>query len=194
MIKNLVTSEEPKTFYVWINPKDMYTMHNARIGSFVSVRNKEDNLMFLPNPKFSGYISPFQENLLKTYLTEYLLEVERKDHFNDYPSRLSSTFLFDSEQEALIYRDTHMSHVSERELKKCNTVGKYTYSKHDLGWVDFLRSPFIVDDNTKAQMVTSYWKGVSVIDFTLEITGNPIKAITDSVFEILFTGRIDFER
>ena len=193
-MKNLINGDQDKTFYVWINPRDMYAMHNARIGSFVSVSNRDDNLMFLPNPKFSGYISPFQENLLKSYQTEYNLETERKKKYNDYPSRLSATFLFDSEEDAKLYKETHMAHVADRELKKGFTVGKYTFSRHDLGWIDFLRSPFILDEQTKDHMIQAYWKGETVKDYSLDVSGMPIKAVATSIFEVLFIGRIDFEK
>src|SRR5439155_10978361 len=117
-----------KRFYVWVQPKDIYTNFNANmVGSFVST-NKADNLMFLPNQNFSGYISPFQGNLLRRYLAEYNLETARITHFRDYPSRLSATFLFENETQAIKYQKTHSFHVGDRILKKGKTVGHYTYS------------------------------------------------------------------
>src|SRR4051812_38830767 len=99
---NLFTSSNEKNFYVWVNSKDIYANHNANmVGSFVSVSNKEDNLMFLPNKNFSGYISPFQGNLLRSYLAEYNIESVRKEEFPTYPSRLVATFLFEDESEAM---------------------------------------------------------------------------------------------
>jgi hypothetical protein len=150
--------------------------------------------MFLPNPKFSGYISPFQENLLKSYLTEFSLETERKKNFQEYPSRLVSTFLFDTEESALQYKETHPTHVMDRELRKGVTSGTYIYSKHDLGWIDYLRSPFILDQEVQNKIATNYWKGNSVKDFSLTIPGHPLKVVSSSIYEVLFLGRIDFER
>jgi hypothetical protein len=192
-MENLFSSEEPKHFYVWINPKDVYAYYNAlMMGSFFSVSNREDNLMFLPNQNFSGYISPFQSNLLRGYQTEHNLELVRKNKFKEYPSRLVSTFLFENEDDAMLYKDFHDFHVSQRELKKGVTVGAYTYSRHDLSWIDFLKSPLLVDNHVKNEMHYAYWEGKSVENFKLELMEKPLSAVAQSIYEILFLGRIDF--
>lgn len=193
-MENLNASGEEKTFYVWVNPKDLYARYNTRLGSFVSVSNKEDNLMFLPNPKFSGYISPFQENLLKSYQAEYLLEIRRKEQYKKYPSRLVATFLFATEEDALKYGENHSSHVASRELRKARTVGEYTYSTHDLGWIDLLTSPFAEDEPVREMMVENYWQGKTVEDFKLNLNQWPVKVVSDSILEVLFIGRIEFEK
>jgi len=191
-MENIIHSDKTKTFYVWVNARDIYANHNAnKVGSFVSVPNKEDNLMFIPNKKFSGYISPFQGNLLRSYSSEYNLEAARKEFYKDYPSRLLATFLFETEEEALLYKETHEYHVVDRELKCGKTVGGYIYSKHDLAWIDFLRSPLLLEDSLVNQMVHSYWKGDSVKGFRLEIE-KPLSAVADSIYEVLYIGRIDF--
>lgn len=194
-MENLFNGEKEKAFYVWVRPKDIYANFNANmVGSFVSVANKEDNLMFLPNKNFSGYISPFQGNLLRQYLAEYKLEVSRKNHYPEYPSRLSSTFLFEDEEQAKVYANTHQFHVGDRELLKGKTVGPYTYSRHDLGWIDFLRSPLLIDEKIITQICHSYWKGEHTDTFRLELMEKSISAVATSIFEILFIGRIDFEK
>lgn len=192
-VKNLFTADRTKTFYVWINTKDIYANHNANlVGSFVSVSNKEDNLMFVPNKNFSGYISPFQGNLLRSYWAEYNLETCRKQNYTNYPSRLVATFLFESEEEAMKYKETHEFHVGARELKVGKTVGSYLYSRHDLSWIDFLRSPLLIDKDTVNSMVHSYWQGKSVENFKLELMEKPLSATAESIYETLFIGRIDF--
>lgn len=191
--KNLFTAERSKTFYVWINTKDIYANHNANmVGSFVSVSNKEDNLMFIPNKNFSGYISPFQGNLLRSYSAEYNLEITRKQNYSNYPSRLVATFLFESEEDAIKYKETHEFHVANRELKVGKTVGSYIYSRHDLSWIDFLRSPLLIDKETANSMIHSYWQGHSVENYKLELMEKPLSATAEPIFEILFIGRIDF--
>ncbi|MFL5730498.1 MAG: hypothetical protein ACJ75J_13505 [Cytophagaceae bacterium] len=194
-MKNLIRSGELKSFYVWVNPKDMFAYHNANlVGSFVSVTNQEDNLMFLPNAEFSGYISPFQGNLLRSYQAEYKLEITRKNGFEAYPSRLVATFLFEEESEALKYRETHGIHVGHRELMKATTAGEYLYSRHDLGWIDFLRSPLILDEEIIHEITRSYWEGRSVKDFRIELMEKFLSAVTQPVHEILYIGRIDFQK
>lgn len=190
---NFFTADRTKSFYVWINTKDIYANHNANlVGSFVSNSNKEDNLMFIPNKNFSGYISPFQGNLLRSYGAEYNLEKTRKESYSTYPSRLVATFLFEKEEDAMRYKETHEFHVANRELKVGKTVGSYMYSRHDLSWIDFLRSPFLIDKETVNSMVHSYWRGESVQDFKLELMEKAISARAESIFEVLYIGRIDF--
>lgn len=191
---NLHESGEEKTFYVWVNPNDIYARYNTRLGSFVSVSNKEDNLMFLPNPKFSGYISPFQENLLKRYQAEYLLEMTRKKDYKNYPSRLIATFLFASEEDAVKYAKNHSLHVASRELRKGRTIGQYIYSTHDLGWIDLITSPFAEEEPVRNEIVERYWKGVTVSDFKLNLSEWPIGVVAESICEVLFIGRIEFEK
>lgn len=194
-INNLFSSDDEKEFYVWIDPNDIYAHHNALIvGSFVSVANKEDNLMFSPNQNFSGYISPFQSNLLRSYQAEYNLEITRKEHYHEYPSRLASTFLFENEEEAMKYKKIHYFHVGDRILKIGKTVGNYIYSKHDLSWIDYLRSPLMIDDTTRQHILNSYWMGKSVENFELPLMEKSLHAIAEPNFEILYIGRIDFKK
>lgn len=149
--------------------------------------------MFLPNTNFSGFISPFQSNLLRSYQAEYNLEITRKKHFTEYPSRLASTFLFENEQEAMKYKKIHYFHVGDRILKVGKTVGNYIYSQHDLSWIDYLRSPLIIDEDTRNYILQSYWKGISVNDFKLPLMEKSLFATAESNYEILYIGRIDFK-
>jgi len=194
-MSNLISSDKPKSFYVWVHTKDIYANFNANmVGSFVSVESKDDNLMFLPNKNFSGYMSPFQSNLLRSYLAEYNLENTRKKLFPKYPSRLTATFLFENEEEAIKYKRVHEYHVGNRELKIGKTVGAYRYSRHDLSWIDFLRSPLLVDKKITEKITNNYWKGEPVQDFKLELMEKSLGVTADPIFEILFIGRIDFAK
>lgn len=192
---NLISAKEQRLFYVWIHTKDIYANFNANmVGSFVSVETKDDNLMFLPNKQFSGYISPFQGNLLRSYHAEYNLEITRKKFFTEYPSRLTATFLFESEEEALRYKEIHASHVGNRHLRVGKTIGTYRYSRHDLSWIDFLRSPLLIDQDITKFMTEEYWKGNSVENFKLDLMEKSLAVVGVPIYEILYIGRIDFER
>jgi hypothetical protein len=191
----IIKSEVQKIFYVWIHPKDIYANYNANVvGSFVSIESKDDNLMFIPNNNFSGYISPFQGNLLRSYLTEYNLEMIRRQYYNQCPSRLTSTFLFESESQAIKYKEIHSEHVGNRELKAGETIGPYTYSLHDLSWIDFLKSPILTDQKIAETIAHNYWKGNSVENFKLDLMDKSLMVISQPVYEVLFLGRIDFKR
>src|SRR2546427_6600026 len=100
-VNNLVEKQDKKEFYVWIDSGQFLSRyHVTTLGLFSSQESKSDNLMFVPNPDFNYFISPFQYNLLNNYLTEYNLELGRRSNFSQYPSRLDSIFLFETKEEA----------------------------------------------------------------------------------------------
>lgn len=190
----LIKSSEIKTFYVWINPNDFMPKHNSKIGSFFSMSqgNNNDHLMFIPNPDFKGgFVSPFQANLLGSYISEYYLEQHRMRHFNSYPSRLNAIFLFESKEDAKAYRKRNLDHVGKRVLKTTESVGNYIYSKHDSSWIDFLRFPGWKDKDTIFDTCQAYWEGKRVIDCDLEHFGK--KWSEDPIWEILLNGKILFK-
>ncbi len=191
-MNNLKTAGEERDFFVWVDPSNWLIQHQVGlIGSFTSVPNgAEETLMFLPNPRFQTFISSFQNNLLRDYMTEYNLEVTRKASFPEYPFRLKAVFLFGSESEAQEYKEHNIWHVGKRILKRVKTVGTYKYSVHDSGWVDFMRIGHSMDENTIQSVTHSYWKGMFVKGAGLISMGRAWSE--DPIMEVLFLGRVDF--
>ena len=146
--------------------------------------------MFIPNPKCQGFVGVFQNNILRQYIAEYNLELSRQASFAQFPSRLHSIFLFETESEAHKYRDRHPWHVENRKLKKVKTVGPYCYSCHDSSWVDFLRIGLSMDAQTIDNVSRSYWSGERVERAQLVAIGKPWTQ--PAIIEVLFLGRIDF--
>jgi hypothetical protein len=146
--------------------------------------------MFVPNPKFEGFISPFQNNLLRSYIAEYNLERTRQLEFEEYPCRLQAIFLLDSEEEAERYAARHPDHVGKRVLKRCETVGDYRFSIHDSAWVNFLRTGHSMDQPTLDHVGRAYWSGERVVDHHLMSMGREWSE--DPIHEVLFLGRVDF--
>jgi hypothetical protein len=146
--------------------------------------------MFLPNPKFKTFISPFQNNLVRNYMAEYNLELARQRSFTEYPCRLQAIFLLDSEEEAQKYAERHPDHVSRRQLKRVKTNGPCTYSLHDSSWVNFLRVGHSMDEKTLDYVGRAYWAGELAIDHPLESMGRPWSQ--KPIQEVLFIGRVDF--
>jgi len=195
-MSNLFNSTEPKDFWVWVNPSNWLVRHQISIvGGFTSggliPNGQKSNLMFIPNPDFTGDITPFQHGVMREYMAEYNLEMGREHYgFADYPSRLNAIYLFDEEQEALKYKERHMTHVGDRILKKVRSVTPCVYSKHDSSWVDFLRLPHSTDPATISFISKAYWTGVSVETCQLESMGQPWSQ--SPIIEVLFLGRIEF--
>ena len=193
MNNNLTIATDPLDFYVWINPNDRFIQHQVGlVGSFASapLADPDVALMFIPNTNFKSVITPFQNNLLRNYMAEYNLEVDRLEWFPQYPSRLHSIFLFDSKDEADNYATKHPEHVGDRILKKVKTVGAYSYSKHDSSWVNFLRLSHSIDVESINSISKSYWDGIRVEQCELKSFGKPWTE--PPVMEILYIGRIDF--
>lgn len=191
---NLFQDKEEKDFWVWVNPENFMVRHQITItGQFFSgglVDRGKTNLMFIPNPEFSGDITPFQMNMMNEYMADYNLEINREHFFSNYPSRLNAIFLLSSKEEAQKYRDRYMGHVGNRKLKRVKSDGDYIYSTHDSSWVDFMRQGHSMDNDTVSNVTQSYWKGIKVEDCGLQSMGQPWTQ--SSIKEVLYIGRIIF--
>lgn len=193
-MRNLSTDHERKEFFVWINLNDIMIKTNYEVGEFFSIpeNNKKDNLMFLPNPNYGGFVSPFQGNLLRNYLAEYNLEISRRSYYSSYPSRLNALFLFEQEYEAKRYSLLNPDHIANRDLKKVISKNKYILSKHDANWIDFLRLPHSMDQETIHNVCKSYWEGEVVKDCNLVSLGKQWSK--EPLFEILYQGNVSFDK
>ncbi len=90
---------------VWIMIRGQLriTQHNRKIGSFFSTPrftgHENELLPLLPNPD-GGAVSPFMMTTTANYMVEYNLEMFRRQHCPNKPSRLGCVFVFDSQAEA----------------------------------------------------------------------------------------------
>lgn len=192
-MNNIFLGNEEKDFWVWVDFSQRMIEHQIKFtGCFISSGQERNgsNLMFLPNPDFTGTISPYNIGILSYYTPEYNLEIHREHDYPQYPSRLNAIYLLNSFEEAQKYKETHPEHVGNRHLRKVRTNGEYIYSIHDATWIDFLREPHSVNNDTINYVAYSYWMGEKVEQHTLNSFGRPW--IRDSVMEVLFLGRIDF--
>ena len=121
--------------------------------------------MFLPNPNFKTFISPFQNNLLRSYIGEYNLELSRQRQFAHFPCRLQAIFLLDSVEEAKKYAERHPDHVGKRLLKRCTTVGPYVLDPRlSLGQFPSDRSLHGSDTDFVGRV---YWSGEYAVNHQL---------------------------
>lgn len=186
---NLVRDSKKREFYVWIDENNFLTKHNIEQTGFLTSIPVEENKEILPyieNPNKSGFMSPFLYNIVDSYRTEYNLELSRKAYFPDYPPRLIALFLFDTLDDAIKYRKNHLWHIQDRTLKRVETYDEYTFSKHDLGWTDFLLQPGGQDSTLVKDVTEEYWKGTSIKGKKLIKMGRPYLPISNN--EILYLG------
>ncbi|MDP1548196.1 MAG: hypothetical protein Q8L87_19455 [Anaerolineales bacterium] len=193
-MKNLFSTQDSVDFWVWVNPNNWLTKHQIKeTGGFTSggiFGKDKSNLMFIPNPDFRGELTPFHNGIMRDYVAEYNIELSRMQLFPQYPSRLNALYLFRSEEEAQKYSIRHKWHVGERILKKCHSITPYTFSLHDLSWVDFLRASPSIDPPSLDIIGKAYWNGKYVESYKLEIMGE--KWICEPIIEVLFIGRVEF--
>lgn len=192
---NCFTTTDAVDFWVWVNPDNWLVRHQISFtGGFTSAglidTGRKSNLMFIPNPAFQGTVTPFSHGVMRDYMAEYNLELSRERHFRQYPSRLNSIYLFQSEMDAHAYSSRHKWHVGDRILKKCHSVGIADYSLHDCSWVDFLRQMHMMDQESIDNVGRSYWNGTPVNQCTLQSLGVPWTR--DPIVETLFIGRVEF--
>lgn len=180
---NLVVSGDETDFWVWIDPANRLVRQELTDkGCFVSpggIYGGDAALPFVPNPNFSGDISPFTIGLTHQYATEYNLEVSRLHFFPRYPSRLNAIFLLQSEADAKAYGQRHQEHVKGRVLKRVRSCDDYTYSAHDSAWVDLLRENLGSNRDDIRRAAQAYWAGK-------RWSQEPV------IMEVLFMGRIEF--
>lgn len=188
-MSNVVTSKEEKEFYVWIDEENPITKHNIEIAGYlfsIPEDEKYDVFPFIENPNKTGFMSQFIGNVIWAYRTEYNLELTRSINFKDCPSRFYALFLFETFDDAQKYAKIHPWHVGYRSLMKVKTYNEYIYSKHDIGWIDFLLGLGGQDKKLINDVTTDYWQGESIEGKTLIKMGKPYEA--NSNYELLYYG------
>jgi hypothetical protein len=189
---NLYQGSEPRDFWLWLSPHDLLARQQLNeVGGFFSFNlpglpgDAEQIFPFVPNPRFTRSIAPFQGNLLWDYFLEYNLEQSRSAWFPAYPSRLLAIFLLESETDAHEYALQQRRHVAGRVLKRAYTEGDYTCSRHDAAWVDLMRVRGNHDADFLGPVTRAYWAGELVADST---TGTSWRR--DPLMEVLFYGTV----
>jgi len=196
-LTNLYRGDEEREFFVWIDPANWMVENNlGKVGAFTGgPLNAGDDapqkLPYLPNANADGpMMTPFHLGLISWYGTEYDLEVERYENFRSYPSRLHALYLLHDREEALLYARTHPKHVDGRILKRCVTVGQYSYSRHDSAWIEFLRVAHMIEDADFWAVAREYWQG-KMID-SAKLTHHGRAWTHPSSPEALFYGTVNF--
>lgn len=184
---NLIVGNDEKEFFVWVDEHEPITKHNMETaGCLFSIPEGNDEFPFIPNPKATGFRSQFIGNILWPYQIEYNVELTRRWKFKEYPSRFGALFLFETLDDAQEYARNHPWHVGYRSLKKIKTKDHYKYSKHDLGWIDFLIEPSGQNADLLRDATIEYWRGTSVMGHNFTRMGKP--CIVNSNYEILYDG------
>jgi hypothetical protein len=99
-VPNLDPGAYPDPFFIFVNQAAPMTWNNFNLtGTFCSVSatgSPDDYLMFVPNPNFTGFLSPWLHNVTSDYRLEWDAEQARRRHAPESPSRLGAVFAFGS--------------------------------------------------------------------------------------------------
>jgi hypothetical protein len=99
-VPNLDPLDYPDPFFIFVNQASPMTWHNLNITrtlfSSPETGSPDDYLMFIPNPNFTGFISPFLNNVTSDYRLEWDAEQSRRKHAPDARSRLGAVFALGS--------------------------------------------------------------------------------------------------
>lgn len=141
-MKTVNTNEDsPSEFYIFCNFQNPITYNNVeKIGVINSsgitaasideqmlrgyLSGDADYLPFIPNPNMSPAISMYQLGIMNPYRAEYNAEINRKEKFKMYPSRLSSMYAFADYETC--------EKVSEKYHWDISTVRKFELQEHPL--------------------------------------------------------------
>lgn len=189
-MNNLFSGTEEKEFFVWTDEEhDPIIKHNMeKAECLFSIPEGDEVVPFIPNPKVTGFRSRFIGNIIWSYQTEYNVELTRKWKFKEYPSRFTALFLFETLEDAQKYATNHRWHVGYRSLKKVKTQDNYKYSRHDLGWIDFLIEPSGQNSDLLRDVTTEYWKGTPVTGHSFNRMGKTCTIYSN--YEILYYGTV----
>jgi hypothetical protein len=187
-----------REFFVWIDPAETSIWHHvALVGAFVggpvisSPVDGPQGLPFIANPAgdtLAQSLSPFHSNVVRNYRVEWNLETVRFQEFKQLPSRLQALFLFGKRSDAELYKSIHPEHVQKRILKRGQSEGQCGYSVQDSAWIDFMRLPHAMDNETIWSVGRAYWRGVKADTCNLTSMGKPWRA--QSCPEVLFYGTL----
>lgn len=195
----MITSNQPREFFVWVEPSSFGIQHNLGLvasfsdGRFLVPVDGPDGLIFVPNPNAQARersLTPFHLGITRDYRVEYNLEALRYREFSNLPSRFKALYLLESRVEAERYKQAEPGHVSTRILKRGVTSGEYSFSTHDSAWIKFLRLPHSIDEETFLQCGRAYWQSQTISGIELCSMGKCWTA--PSVTEVLFYGTIEF--
>lgn len=190
---NLFYNTPNKEFFVWVNPASYTVFHNIHVTGQINSNptptgnaSVEDNLLFIPNPKYkAGFVSPYHNNIIRRMRAEYWLEIYRPQH---YPARMHALFACNTKDDAIEYDRIHPDHTKGRILIKGTALDNSLYSIHDSGWFDFLCKDASIDENTIEQCARAYWNGAKIIECELQLCGNPWSQ--PPTMEVLFYGQV----
>jgi hypothetical protein len=174
-VANLDPADYPDPFFIFVNQASPMTWHNLKLtGSFSSAPrtgSPDDFLMFIPNPNFAGFISPFLHGVTSDYRLEWDAEQARRTHAPEAPSRLGAVFAFGSYadcERVTQKRGWDLAQVEQFSLVQGDPIA---VRKVNMEIVSLMRAAYTLgswDAQSLDAIWSAYWRGETTITWTFQ--------------------------
>jgi hypothetical protein len=197
---NLDPSESPKSFFIFVDQSNTVTWHNFNftrsLFSAPSAGSSDDVLMFIPNPSFNGFISPFLNNVTSNYRLEWEVEQARRIHAPEAPSRLAALFAFGTYADCERVSQKHGWSLDEvHEFQPAPSV-PISIRKVNMEIVSVMRGAYTAgswDAQSLDAIWSAYWRGETSI--TVDVPAPPPELrrqmTSECIWEYLVDGRLE---
>lgn len=196
---NLDPADYPDPFFIFVNEASPMTWHNFNLtGSFSSsprTGSPDDFLMFIPNPNFTGFISPFLHGVTNDYRLEWDAEQARRAHAPDAPSRLGAVFAFGSYADCERVATKYGWDLAQVEQFRPARGEAIAVGNVNMEIVSLMRAAYTLgswDAQSLDAIWSAYWRGETTI--TVDVPAPPPQlrqqATSDCIWEYLIDGRV----
>lgn len=175
---NLDPADYPDPFFIFVDHASPTTWHNfnltGRFCAALAAGTPDDFLMFVPNPRFAGFISPFLNNITIDYRVEWDAEQARRFHAPDAPSRLSAVYAFGSYADCQTASQKHQWSLAEVERFRAVPDPGLRIRKVNMEIVSVMRTSYRLGTWAPDVLDTiwsAYWNGTG--DVTVEVPVPP---------------------
>lgn len=198
----LESRHDPNVEFWCYLSKGFVQQHNRQVGFICSAKylrvteypklgEPDDPYpIFIRDPNLKGPVSLFQDNITKLYQIEYNIEVARKSHYPQLPSRFSALYVFGDLEKAkkadAKYKWSHHSDLVK--LKPVHPEILCSYSQHDMEMISMARGEWRLFDDDLENLIRGYWEG-------MECKGVEYRGVfykSEPIWEILYDGALMF--
>lgn len=194
---NLDPSAYPDPFFIFVSKANPATWHNLQFtGGLFSIPvadSLDECFPLMPNPKFSGAVSPFALNLMTGFRVEWDAECARRQHAPEAPSRVGAIYAFGTYADCERAAQEHGWDIAQVERFRPAPGVPITVRKVNMEIVSLMRGVYASaawDEQSIRDVWSRYWNGESSL--TVQIPGQqgPQSVTSGCIWEYLIDGRV----
>jgi hypothetical protein len=196
---NLDPSDYPDPFFIFVGQSNPMTWNNFSLnGAFFSAQgtgSPDDFLPFIPNPNFTGDISPFLLSVMTDYRLEWDVEQARRVHASDAPSRLAAVYAFGTYADCECVAKKYQWDLGRVHAFRPAPGVPIAVRKVNMEFVSLMRLAYTLgswDAQSLDRIWSAYWSGEPTL--TVDVPAPPPKlrqqATSECIWEYLIDGRV----